>query len=73
MNSAISAAKSSLKSFLVKEVEMKGGTDIRTTTKVRTVMAVEGGIGDWEETGVARNINYIEVICRAVGDPPEAR
>ena len=52
---------------------MKGGTDIRTTTKVRTVMAVEGGIGDWEETGVARNINYIEVICRAVGDPPEAR
>ena len=73
VNSAISAAKSSLKSFLVKEVEMKGGTDIRTTTKVRTVMAVEGGIGDWEETGVARNINYIEVICRAVGDPPEAR
>ncbi len=73
INSAISAAKSSLENFLIKEVEKKGGKDIRTSTKIKTVTAVEGGVGDWEETGVARNINYVEVICRAVGEPPEAR
>ncbi len=71
INSAISAASSSLEKFLINEVEKKGGRNIVATTKVRTVMAVEGGVGNWEETGVASNINYVEVKSRAVGDPPE--
>ena len=73
VNSAIAAARSSLEGFLIKEVEKKGGTNVRVTTKTDTVMAVEGGVGDWDETGIARNINYIEVISRAVGDPPEMK
>ena len=73
INSAISAARSSLEKFLYNEVEKKGGVNITTSCKIKTVMAVEGGVGDWEETGIARNVNYVEIKCRAVGDPPVIR
>ena len=72
IDSAISAGRSSLEKFLYNEVEKNGGIKIKVSTKIKTVMATEGGFGDWEEEGVARNVNYVEILTRAVGDPPEA-
>ena len=54
-------------------MEKNGGTNIKVTTKIKTVMATEGGVGDWEEEGVARNVNYVEILSRAVGNPPEVQ
>ena len=71
IDAAISAGRSSLESFLKREVEKNGGTGIKVTSKIKTVMATEGGVGDWEEEGVARNINFVEILSRAVGNPPE--
>jgi hypothetical protein len=34
-------------------------------------MATEGGVGDWEEEAIARTVNFVEVVTRVVGDPPE--
>ena len=73
IDSAISAGRSSLEKFLYNEVEKNGGLRIKVSTKIKTVMATEGGFGDWEEDGVARNVNYVEILTRAVGDPPEAK
>ena len=73
IDSAISAGRSSLEKFLYNEVEKNGGVKIKVSTKIKTVMATEGGFGDWEEDGVARNVNYVEILTRAVGDPPEAK
>ena len=72
IDSAISAGRASLEKFLYNEVEKNGGLRIKVSTKIKTVMATEGGFGDWEEEGVARNVNYVEILTRAVGDPPEA-
>ena len=72
IDSAISAGRSSLEKFLYNEVGKNGGQKIKVSTKIKTVMATEGGFGDWEEDGVARNVNYVEILTRAVGDPPEA-
>lgn len=71
MGSAVSAAKSSLESFLTEEVKKRGGVNIVATSKIKTFMATEGGIGKWEEEGIARTVNYVEINSRAVGDPPE--
>ena len=49
----------------------QGCTNIRLSSKIKTYMATEGGVGDWEEESVARNINFVEVIARVIGDPPE--
>ncbi len=73
IDSAISAGRSSLEKFLYNEVEKHGGLRIKVSTKIKTVMATEGGFGDWEDEGVARNVNYVEILTRAVGDPPEAK
>ena len=73
IDSAISAGRTSLEAFLKNEVEKNGGTNIKVTTKIKTVMATEGGVGDWEEEGVARNVNYVEILTRAVGNPPEVQ
>ena len=70
IDSAIAAAKKSLENFLINEVEKKGGVNITASSKTITVTAVEGGVGDWEDTGTARNVNYVEVKSRAIGDPP---
>ena len=72
IDSAISAGRSSLEKFLYNEVEKNGGLKIKVSTKIKTVMATEGGFGSWEEEGIARNVNYVEILTRAVGDPPEA-
>lgn len=71
IGSAISAGKSSLEAFLINEVEKHGGTNITATTKIKTIMATEGGVGNWEDESTAKNINYVEILSRAVGDPPE--
>lgn len=71
IESAVSAAKSSLEGFLEKEVKKYGGRNIVTSSKVKIHTATEGGVGDWEEESLARTVNYIEVHSRAVGDPPE--
>ena len=73
IDSAISSGRSSLEKFLYNEVEKNGGLRIKVSTKIKTVMATEGGVGDWEDEGVARNVNYVEILTRAVGDPPEAK
>ena len=72
IDSAISAGRSSLEKFLYNEVEKNGGLRIKVSTKIKTVMATEGGVGSWDEEGVAQNVNYVEILTRAVGDPPEA-
>ena len=71
IDSAISAGRSSLEAFLKDEVKKKGGVNIYTTTKIKTVMATEGGFGDWEDEATARTVNYVEILSRAIGDPPE--
>ena len=72
ISSAISAGRSSLESFLKDEVKKKGGINIYTSTKIKTVMANEGGYGDWEDEATAMNVTYVEILSRAIGDPPEA-
>jgi N-methylhydantoinase A/oxoprolinase/acetone carboxylase beta subunit len=72
MESAVSAGRSSLENFLADEVKKHGGTNIVTSTKIKTFMATEGGVGNWEEEGISRTVNYVEISSRAVGDPPEA-
>ena len=71
IDSAISAGRSSLESFLKDEVKKKGGVNIYTSTKIKTVMANEGGYGNWEDEATARNVTYVEILSRAIGDPPE--
>ena len=71
ISSAISAGRSSLEAFLKDEVKKKGGTNIYTSTKIKTVMANEGGYGDWEDEATAMNVTYVEILSRAIGDPPE--
>ncbi|MFA6710348.1 MAG: hydantoinase/oxoprolinase family protein [Candidatus Methanomethylophilaceae archaeon] len=72
IESAISSARSSLERYLEAEVKKSGGRNIVTSSKIKTFMATEGGVGNWDdEESMARTINYIEVNSRAVGDPPE--
>ena len=71
ISSAISAGRSSLEAFLKDEMKKKGGTNIYTSTKIKTVMANEGGYGDWEDEATAMNVTYVEILSRAIGDPPE--
>ena len=71
LSSAISAGRSSLEAFLKDEVKKKGGINVYTSTKIKTVMANEGGYGDWEDDASAMNINYVEILSRAIGEPPE--
>jgi N-methylhydantoinase A/oxoprolinase/acetone carboxylase beta subunit len=71
IDGAVSAAKSSLESFLLEAISKHNGKDPVTTFKVKTFMATEGGVGNWEEEGLARTVNYIEVNARTVADPPE--
>ncbi|MFA6709753.1 MAG: hydantoinase/oxoprolinase family protein [Candidatus Methanomethylophilaceae archaeon] len=71
LDTAVASAKRSLESFLESKVKGYGARNIVTSSKVKTYMATEGGVGNWEEEGLARTVNYVEIISRAVGDPPE--
>ncbi|MBP5395275.1 MAG: hydantoinase/oxoprolinase family protein [Candidatus Methanomethylophilaceae archaeon] len=71
MDTAVSATRRWLENFLKKKIEDRGGRNVKCSTKVKTYMATEGGVGDWEEEAIARTVNFVEVITRVVGDPPE--
>ena len=73
LDTAISATRRWLENYLSSKIEGVGARNIKCTTKVRTFMATEGGVGDWEEESVARSVNFVEVVSRAVGDPPELK
>ena len=71
LGNAVSACKRSLESYLENRLKSMGARNIVTSTKIKTFMASEGGIGDYTDEGLAGTVNYVEVISRAVGDPPE--
>lgn len=71
LDTAVAATRRWLESYLTKKVTEMGATNIRTSSKIKTYMATEGGVGDWEEESIARTVNFVEVVSRAVGDPPE--
>ena len=71
LDTAISATRRWLENYLTKKIAEFRCTNIRASSKVKTYMATEGGVGDWEEESIARTINFVEVISRVIGDPPE--
>ncbi|MBQ7700884.1 MAG: hydantoinase/oxoprolinase family protein [Candidatus Methanomethylophilaceae archaeon] len=71
LEGAISAARRSLESYLESKLKSYGARNIVTSSKVKTYMASEGGIGDYTDEGLAGNVNLVEIISRAIGDPPE--
>lgn len=71
LDTAVASAKRSLESFLESKVKGYGARNIVTSSKIKTYMATEGGVGNWEEEGLARTVNFVEIISRAIGDPPE--
>ena len=71
LDTAVAATRRWLESYLEKKIRDMGARNITTTSKIKTYMATEGGVGDWEEEAIARTVNYVEVISRAIGDPPE--
>ena len=73
LDTAISATRRWLENYLTKKIADFMCTNIKASSKVKTYMATEGGVGDWEEESIARNINFVEVISRVIGDPPETR
>ena len=73
LDTAISATRRWLENYLTKKIADFRCTNIKASSKVKTYMATEGGVGDWEEESIARNINFVEVISRVIGDPPETR
>lgn len=71
LGNAVASVSRSMESFLESKVRALGGVNIRTSSKIKTHMATEGSTGEWEEENFARTINFVEVVSRAVGDPPE--
>jgi len=71
LDTAISATRRWLENYLTKRVTDQGCRNVRCSTKIKTYMATEGGVGDWEEEAIARTVNFVEVITRVIGDPPE--
>jgi N-methylhydantoinase A/oxoprolinase/acetone carboxylase beta subunit len=72
LDTAISSAKRSLEAYLESKIKASGAKNVVTSSKIKTYMSIEGGVGNWEdEDGLARTVNYVEIISRAVGDPPE--
>ncbi len=71
LDTAISATRRWLENFLTKKISEVGCTNVRCSSKIKTYMATEGGVGDWEEESIARTVNFVEVITRVIGDPPE--
>ena len=73
LGNAISSCKRSLESYLANKLKNYGAKNIVTSSKIKTFMASEGGIGDYQDEGLSGTVNYVEVISRAVGDPPEGQ
>ncbi|NLL94922.1 MAG: hydantoinase/oxoprolinase family protein [Thermoplasmatales archaeon] len=71
LGSAVSSARSSLESMLHSKVKGQGGRNIATSSKIKTFFAAEGRMGEWDETVIARTVNRVEIVSRAIGDPPE--
>ncbi len=71
IGSAISSAQRSLESYLENKLKAAGAKNVVTSSKIKTYMASEGGIGDYTDEGLTGTVNYVEVISRAIGDPPE--
>ena len=71
LDTAVAATRRWLESFLEKNLLAAGARNIVKTSKIKPYMATEGGVGDWEDETTARTVNFVEVISRAVGDPPE--
>lgn len=71
LGNAVSSASRSMESFLESKVKSMGGTNVKTSSKIKTHTAVEGGIGDWMEESFGKSVNFVEIISRAVGDPIE--
>lgn len=71
LGTAVSSARSSLESMLNSKVKGQGGRNIVTSSRVKTFFAAEGRMGEWDETVIARTVNRVEIVSRAVGDPPE--
>ncbi len=71
LGNAVSSACRSMESFLESKVKSMGGTNVKTSSKIKTHTAVEGGVGDWMEESFGKSVNFVEVISRAVGDPIE--
>ncbi len=71
LGNAISACKRSLESHLENKLKNCGARNIVTSSKIKTFMASEGGVGDYTDEGLSGTVNYVEIISRAVGDPPE--
>ncbi len=70
LDTAISATRRWLENYLSKKISEIGCTNVRCSSKIKTYMATEGGVGDWEEESIARTVNFVEVITRVIGDPP---
>ena len=71
LGNAISSCKRSLETYLENKLKNFGAKNIVTSSKIKTFMASEGGIGDYQDEGLSGTVNYVEIISRAVGDPPE--
>ena len=71
LDTAISSAKRSLESYLENKLKAMGARNVITSSKIKTYMASEGGIGDYTDEGLSGTVNYVEIISRAIGDPPE--
>ncbi len=71
LDTAIASAKRSLEAYLESKIKGYGAKNVVTSSKIKTYMSTEGGVGNWEDEGLARTVNYVEVISRAIGDPPE--
>ena len=71
LGNAISSCKRSLETYLENKLKNVGARNIVTSSKIKTFMASEGGVGDYQDEGLSGTVNYVEIISRAVGDPPE--
>ena len=71
LGNAISSCKRSLENYLATKLRNYGAKNVVTSSKIKTFMASEGGIGDYNDEGLSGTVNYVEIISRAIGDPPE--
>jgi len=72
LGNAISSCSRSLENYLENKLKNQGAKNIVTSSKIKTYMASEGGVGDYQDEGLSGTVNYVEIISRAVGDPPES-
>lgn len=73
LSNAISSCSRSLEMYLENKLRGVGAKNIVTSSKIKTYMASEGGVGDYNDEGLSGNVNFVDIISRAVGDPPESR